>query len=558
MLELLLLLLRRRRLRMAATRWVMRGRWRPAAGKEKQQKQKQKAQQKRPLLRRGQPQGGAGDDRGVGRNAKAAKKGQLLLLGATAAAAVLEAHAGRSDVLEKAAEWRDLSALLPKRAKTVRRAADRRKHQQEQQPTAVVAGGKLGSARPGRRPSTWSTGELRLLLVAVRRNGRDWAAVASSVRSKTKQQCLDKVAAEVAAGRMQEPGGKRVLHSWSKVELGALKRAMALHGRDWDAVARSVGSKTRLQCMGKANFEIAAGHMQEPGGKKVKDSWSKAELGALKRAVALHGRDWAAVSSRVGSKTIQQCRKKVANEVAAERMQEPDGKRVLDSWSKVELGALKQAVALHGRNWAAVASCVGSKTRPQCIDKVRKEAAAGRMKEPGGKRVLDSWSKVELGALKRAMALHGRDWVAVASSVGSKTIKQCTDKVNVEVAAGRMQEPGVKQVHDSWSKAELGALKRAVALHSRDWAAVSSRVGSKTRKQCMSKVEKEVSAGRMQEPGGKLVQDSWRKAELGALKRAVALHGRDWVAVARSVRSKSREQCLSKFLREVASGRWRS
>ncbi len=108
--------------------------------------------------------------------------------------------------------------------------------------------------------------------------------------------------------------------------------------------------------------------------------------------MALHGRDWAAVASSVGSKTIQQCQDKVDNEVTAGRMQEPGGKRVLDSWSQVELGALKRAVALHGRNWAAVASCVGSKTMQQCRDKVAKEVAAGRMQELGGKRVLEGTS----------------------------------------------------------------------------------------------------------------------------------------------------------------------
>ncbi len=64
---------------------------------------------------------------------------------------------------------------------------------------------------------------------------------------------------EVAAGRMQEPGGKRVLDSWSKVELGALKRAVALHGRDWAAVALDVGSKSHEQCMTKFQYEIASG-----------------------------------------------------------------------------------------------------------------------------------------------------------------------------------------------------------------------------------------------------------------------------------------------------------
>ena len=248
---------------MPAARWVMRERWRLPAAQQKQQKQKQKAQQKQPLLRRAQPRSGGGDDRAVGRGDNYAKKGQLLLLRAAAAAAALETRAGRSDVLEKAAGWRDLSALLPKRATTVRRAAGRRKQQQfqeqEQQPTAVVVGGKLGSAHRRGRTSTWSAGELRLLLVAVRRHGRDWAAVASSVSSKTGEQCQCKVRAEVAAGRMQEPGGKQIKDSWSKVELGALKRAVNLHGRSWVAVASSVGSKTRTQCLNKFLHEVAAG-----------------------------------------------------------------------------------------------------------------------------------------------------------------------------------------------------------------------------------------------------------------------------------------------------------
>ncbi len=60
----------------------------------------------------------------MGRGGQDAKTGQLQLL--RAAAAALEARAGRSPALDKAAGWRDLSALLPKRGKAVRRAAARR------------------------------------------------------------------------------------------------------------------------------------------------------------------------------------------------------------------------------------------------------------------------------------------------------------------------------------------------------------------------------------------------------------------------------------------------
>jgi hypothetical protein len=222
----------------------------------------------------------------------------------------------------------DLSALLPKREKAVRRAAGRLKQQQQEQPKVVVARGKLGSARREGLP-TWSAGELRLLRVAVRRHGRDWAAVARGVGSKTNVQCHDKVSKEARAGRMQEPGGKRFRNPWSKAELVKLRMAVGQHGRDWVAVSRDVRSKTREQCNGKVDKEVAAGRMQEPGGKQVRDSWSKAELLRLSNAVSRHGRNWVAVSRDVGSKTREQCIRKVAAEVAAGRMQEPGGKRVL-------------------------------------------------------------------------------------------------------------------------------------------------------------------------------------------------------------------------------------
>ncbi len=133
----------------------------------------------------------------------------------------------------------------------MRRAAGRRKQQQQleqQQPTDVVARGKLGSARRDGPPSTWSAGELRLLRVAVRRHGRDWAAVARGVGSKSNRQCMDKVVAEARAGRMQEPGGKRFRNPWSKAELVKLRVAVGRNGRDWIAVSRDVRSKISLQC----------------------------------------------------------------------------------------------------------------------------------------------------------------------------------------------------------------------------------------------------------------------------------------------------------------------
>jgi hypothetical protein len=47
----------------------------------------------------------------------------LLLRAAARRQAALAARGGRSDALDKSAGWRDMSALLPKRVKKVRRAA---------------------------------------------------------------------------------------------------------------------------------------------------------------------------------------------------------------------------------------------------------------------------------------------------------------------------------------------------------------------------------------------------------------------------------------------------
>jgi hypothetical protein len=124
-------------------------------------------------------------------------------------------------------------------------------------------------------------------------------------------------------------------------------------------------------------------------------------------------------------------------------------KRVQDSWSKAEVLRLRLAVQRHGRDWKAVSCDVGSKASEQCMNKVIAEVAAGRMVKPGGKHVQNFWSKDELLRLKQAVCRDGRDWVAVSSAVGSKTRQQCQDKVTTEVRAGRMQDPGGKRVRDS-------------------------------------------------------------------------------------------------------------
>jgi hypothetical protein len=66
--------------------------------------------------------------------------------------------------------------------------------------------------------------------------------------------------------------------------------------------------------------------------------------------------------------------------------------------------------AVYHRDWVSVSRDVGSKTNIQCSDKVRKEVAAGRMEEPGGKHSWESCSQDELNKLNAAVDRYGRDW----------------------------------------------------------------------------------------------------------------------------------------------------
>jgi hypothetical protein len=96
------------------------------------------------------------------------------------------------------------------------------------------------------------------------------------------------------------------------------------------------------------------------------------------------------------------------------------------------------------------------------------------------------------------VALHGRDWVAVSKEVNSgKTRVQCNTKGLAEIAAGRIPEPGAKVNLLAWTEAEISCLKDAVGRHKRNFVAIAKEVGTKTRQQCKDKVNFEIQAGRL-------------------------------------------------------------
>jgi len=229
-----------------------------------------------------------------------------------------------------------------------------------------------------------------------------------------------------------------------------------------------------------------------------KVGWSNAEIERLCAAVEKHGRDWESVAGMVGTRTNQQCRNKVRDEVKAGRMEEPEGKLEYDTWLDDEVDRLREAVGNHGRDWGAVAGMVGTRTTRQWQRKEDFEVKKGRMKEPGGKQEHDAWHHDEVDRLYIAVEKHGTDWTLISNMVATKTAVQCQGKVHQEVKAGRMKEPE----RSGWQNEEIDRLYEAVGKHGRDWKSVASMVGTKTNEQCRIKVQTEVNAGRMKQPEG--------------------------------------------------------
>jgi hypothetical protein len=225
--------------------------------------------------------------------------------------------------------------------------------------------------------------------------------------------------------------------------------------------------------------------------------WTPIETIKLVSAVSRYGRDWSTVSRKVGTKTISQCQGKVKTEVVAGRMEEPPGLIVQETWTAQEMVALVQGLDQYGRDWVAISRKVGTRTRTQCQDKIITEVFAGRMEKPSGCIVHVRWTSAETDALLQALAQHGRDWLAVSLQVGTKNIIQCMSKVEIEVKAGRIEKPSGCNVYKAWTEAETNALVQALDQHGRDWLMISHKVGTKTRRQCRQKVLVLVKAGRL-------------------------------------------------------------
>jgi len=398
-----------------------------------------------------------------------------------------------------------------------------------------------------KRRKRWTDTEREALIQAVGAHGRDWAAVAAAVGTRSKEDCQKRAHVEIKQGRLPEPEGK--LNKWTEEERARLHRAVEEHGRDWVAVSKVVGTRSNVDCQKKADNEIKARKLSEPPGLREHRVWEKEETDLLYKAVREHGRDWIKVSKVVGTRSNDECQKKAYFEMKAGRLEELESK--LNWWTPEERDALYRGVQEHGRDWVAVSKVVKTRTNEDCQKKAQWEMKSGRMPDLGGK--LRIWSETESELLREAVRTHGRDWGTISSLIENRTRQECSDKARTEIKAGRLEAPAGKQEHNKWTKEECEALHRGIREHGRDWVAVSKFVKTRTNQECHCKAQKELKAGRLEDPGGKLKR--WTDEETAALYDAVERYGRDWAAVSKVVGTRSSVVCQKKAHKEIKARR---
>jgi hypothetical protein len=360
--------------------------------------------------------------------------------------------------------WDAIAALVQGRTK--KQCTNRWYHALE--PSAEGVTGRTGT-------ETWTTDDDIKLKDAVEKHGyENWDEIAALLPARTKVQCWSRwhAAVDPRIDRTTPRTGR-----WTKDEDNKLRKAAEKYGgKNWDAVAAMVPSRTRSQCTGRWHdaLDPSIQHTGRTG------KWTTDEDKTLKNAVEKHGgKNFEAIALLVPGRTKKQCTNRWYNAL------DPNVERVIagrmQTWTKVDDNKLKDAVEKYGdENWDVISSLLPRRTKTQCwtrwhdsvdpkID--RKAPRTGR------------WTQDEDDNLKEAAERYGgQNWEAVSMLVPSRTQRQCRDRwrnaldPSVDMAMARTGH---------WTAEEDILLKKAVQKYGgKNWTAIAEMVPDRRSTQC--------------------------------------------------------------------------
>jgi myb proto-oncogene protein len=202
-----------------------------------------------------------------------------------------------------------------------------------------------------------------------------------------------------------------------------LKDAVQMHGgKNWPAIATLVPGRTNEQCRNR--WRAVLDHSIDQATELKGVCWTAVEDRKLKDAVQIHGgKNWPAIAALVPGRTKEQWRNRwrAVLDPSIDRATELKGV----CCTAVEDSKLKDAIQTHGgKNWAVIAALVPGRTERQCRD--RWNDALYPSIALTVRRACITWTVDEDIKLKDALRMHGgKNWAAIAALVLSRTQKQC-------------------------------------------------------------------------------------------------------------------------------------
>jgi hypothetical protein len=369
------------------------------------------------------------------------------------------------------------------------------------------------TSRAPRRP--WKPKEDTLLKEAAKKHGNRWVAVAAMVPCRTDKQCFHRW-----VGILDPANGKKT-GKWTPKEDAKLTEAVKKHGNKcWVAVATMVTGRTSKRCR-----EHWVQTLDPVSGNK--GQWTPEEDAKLKDAVEKHGKDcWAVVAALVPDRTSIQCRNRWIYTL------DPANGNT-GRWKPEEDAKLTEAVKKHGKNWVATAAMFSGRTKKQC--RSRWTQALDPANGDKGK-----WKPEEDVKLTEAVKRHDKDWVSVAAMVSGRTNQQCRSRWT------QVLDPATGKNTGKWTPGEDAKLTEAVHKHEKDWVAVAAMVSGRTNQQCRSRWTQVLDPSIAKKRAGE-----WTPEEDAKLTEAVKEHGKNWVAIAAMVPSRTNQRCRKRWTRHL-------
>jgi hypothetical protein len=306
---------------------------------------------------------------------------------------------------------------------------------------------------------------------------------------------------------------------------------------DWVAIAVLVPGRTNIQCYNRWHGVLDPSI--DPTSART-GAFTPDEDAKLKDAVQTHGeKDWAPIAALVPGRTRQQCynRWRDVLDPSIDRTA-----RITGKWTSVEESKLMNAVKTHGgKNWIAIAALIPSRTNKQCNKRWHDalDPSIDRSNERTGR-----WTGGEDSKLLEAVQTYGgKNWNAIAALMPGRTKIQCNKRWHDSL------DPSINRANErtgKWTAVEDSKLMNAVKTHGgKNWIAIAALVPGRTKIQCNNRWRDALdpNIGGTTRRTGK-----WTAVEDSKLMNAVKTHGgKDWIAITALVPGRTRQQCCSRW-----------